>query len=100
MLDSSRSIEIRETEFSTKIYGNCSECLKKVLSLVNGFMIHFNSPYVSLVKYDSIGINRGLCSLKTYNFSPKEIQEILWSFSRIVIGKTQQLGCILRTNLQ
>ena len=44
-----------------------------------------------LLKYNPMGINRGLCSLET--------QEILWSFSRIVICKTQHLCCILETNL-
>ena len=37
---------------------------EKVSSLVNGFMKHFNSPYMSFNKYNPVDINSGLCSMK------------------------------------
>ena len=48
-----------------------------------------------------MSINRGLCKQKWEWFqevSNREIQEILWLFSRIAICRTQHFGCILRTN--
>ena len=51
------------------------------------------------MKHNPMGINKGLCSLEKI-VSLREIQEILWQFSRIAICRTQHLGCILETNLR
>ena len=99
------SIKTRKTEFSAeflitvlnvwKCFMHCEQFYETVLW--NILTLHM----CLLVKYIAIGINRGLCSLKKKHkiVGYKEIQEILWSFSRITICRTQQLGCILETSL-
>ena len=105
MLDSSWSIQTRKTEFSVKLFSNCSKCLKmfQALQMVLWNILTFHMCF--LTKYNLMGLNRGLCFLEIISFPSqklvrKKIQEIMWSFSRITICKTQQLGCILMTCLQ
>ena len=104
MLNSSQSIETRKTKFSTEFSVNYSECLKmfQVLWMVLCKILTLHTCL--LMEYNPIGINRGLCSLEIPIFSlqklvREETQEILWVLSRIVICRTQQLSCILWTNL-
>ena len=55
------------------------------------------------MKHNPMVLNKGLCSLEKLLHkikSWKETQEIMWSFSRIAIYRTQHLGCILGTNLR
>ena len=52
-----------------------------------------------LMKYNPMGINKGLCSLYKI-VSYKETQEILWLFSKIAISRIQELGCILSISLR
>ena len=47
-----------------------------------------------------MGINSGLYSLEKNSKLQRKTQEILWLFFKIAICRTQQLDCILRTNLQ
>ena len=104
MLDSSQSIETHKTKFSTKFSVNYSECLKRFQALWMVLCKILTLHTCLLMEYNPIGINRGLCSLEIPILSlqklvRKETQEILWVLSRIVICRTQQLGCILWTNL-
>ena len=104
MLDSSQSIETHKTKFSIEFSVNYSECLKRfqVLWMVLCKILTLHTCL--LMEYNPISINRGLCSLEIPILSlqklvQKETQEILWVLSRIVICRTQQLGCIMWTNL-
>ena len=55
------------------------------------------------MKHNPMGINRNLYFLEKLTpqkGSLRETQEILWTFSKIAICRTQHLGCILEINLQ
>ena len=101
MLNSSQSIKTHKTKFSDKY----SKCLKRFQALWMVLWNIFTLHTCLLMEYNPMGINRGLCSLEIPILSLqklvwKETQEILWVLSKIVICKTQQLGCMLKTNLQ
>ena len=100
MLNSSQSIETHKTKFSV----NYSECLKRFQALWMVLWKILTLHTCLLMEYNPMGINRGICSLEIPILSlqklvRKETQEILWVLSRIVICRTQQLSCILWTNL-
>ena len=78
-----RSIESRKTRFSVEFSSGCLEILKRFLALRMVLWNIFTLHTCLLLKYNPMDINRGLCS-----------QEILWSFSKIAICRTQHLGCI------
>ena len=83
-----RSIENRETGFLAEFSGDYSERLKRFQTLLTVLWNILTLHTCLLMKHNPMGINRGLRSL-----------EILWSFSRIAICRTQHLGCIIGTNL-
>ena len=104
MLDSSQSIKTHKTKFSPEFSINYSECLKRFQALWMVLWKILTLHTCLLMEYNPMGINRGLCSLEIPVLSLqklvwKETQEILWVLSKIVTCKTQQLGCILWTNL-
>ena len=82
-------LKLKITEFSVEFFSDCSESLKRFQALWKVLWNILTLHMCFLMKYNPMGINRGLCSL-----------EILLLFSRIAICRTQQLGCILRTNLR
>ena len=83
--------KIVKQDFFVELSDDYSERLKRFWALWTVLWNILILYTCLLMKYNPMGINRGLCSLET--------QEILWSFSRIVICKTQHLCCILETNL-
>ena len=83
--------KIVKQDFFVELLDDCSERLKRFWALWTVLWNILILHTCLLMKYNPMVINRGLCSLET--------QEILWSFSRIVICKTQHLCCILETNL-
>ena len=87
----SRLIETQKTEFSAEFSSHYLESLKRFQALWTVLWNILTLHTYLLMKYNPMGISRGLW---------RETQEILWLFSRIAIYRTQQLGCILRTNLR
>ena len=83
--------KIVKQDFFVELSDDYSERLKRFWALWTVLWNILILHTCLLMKYNPMVINRGLCSLET--------QEILWSFSRIVICKTQHLCCILETNL-
>ena len=82
-----RLIENRETGFSVEFSSDCSERLKRFQALLTVLWNILTLHMYLLMKHNSMGINRGLYSLEKL-VSLREIQEILWSFSRIPICRT------------
>ena len=82
-----RPIENRETGFSVEFSDDCSERLKRFQALLTVLWNILTLHMYILMKHNSMGINRGLYSLEKI-VSLREIQEILWSFSRIPICRT------------
>ena len=85
-------IETRKTEFSVEFSSNyISECLKRFQALWTVLWNILTLYTCLLMKYNPMSINRGLCKQKWEWFqevSNREIQEILWLFSRIAICRT------------
>ena len=87
-----RLIENCEIGFSAEFSSDWSERLKRFQALLTVLWNILTLHTCLLMKYNPMGIYRGLCSLET--------QEILWSFSKIAICRTQHLISILGTNLR
>ena len=104
MLDSSRLIKTCKTKFSAEFSSNYSKWLKIFQALWTVLRNISTLHTCLLMKYNPMGINSSLCSLDKIFSLPKklvrkETQNILWSFSKIVIYRTQQFSCILGTSL-